>query len=282
MTRMNDSIRDEIWERDNGVCQSCGKNLMDVIDPLEIIKETLSSIPIINVYRWSIICWKCRAETPVVTYNFNDGNYDYSIGSVEKLDRILMKRYPFVNRKYSRTREETVTANTCRNCDALQGNFYIGHDLFEMECEGDVLDERIDMTIPNDLKTEDLYRAASDEEFSPYEIKHTEDGKIHHIDQDRHNNDPENLVLLCMKCHRKVHRSKDSRLLKPRIRANSVNPNQTYKYVKCSECGGRARVKVAETTGMCRKCRDYKDRLRAIEEEKKEIKSVLDWNRKYR
>jgi len=153
---MNDDLRNKIWERDKGTCRKCGRNLTSVIYPIEIIKEELSTISEITVLKWHQHCWKCGNETPVVSYNFTDGYYDRKIGDVDKLDTILMEKYSFVKRKYSHTRGEEVIANTCIHCYALQGNFYVGQDLFEMRCEEVDLDKLIDIMIPNELKPVDL------------------------------------------------------------------------------------------------------------------------------
>jgi len=120
-----------------------------------------------------------------------------------------------------------------------------------------------------------------DEDLKPYEVQDTKKGHIHHIDTDRYNNNSYNLELLCSECHRDIHLSNDSEFLKPRTKKNKTNPSQKYKYVKCSECDGRARVNITERYGICKKCRDYLGRLKDIEAEKSQIKSVLDWNKKY-
>lgn len=64
--------------------------------------------------------------------------------------------------------KEEVTANTCVNCGALQGNWFVMEYLIGMEVEGQKMDELVDMTLSNDLKFEDLL--IEREELASYTI----------------------------------------------------------------------------------------------------------------
>ena len=185
---------DTILEKDKYICQECGEKIniiADHFDPSKLVMETLSKIKEIQIYKWKEICCKCNGLTPVATYNFIDGFFNRHIGSTERLDIILMEKYPFVKRIFSNTREEEVIANVCVNCGALQGNYYIGESLFEMEMEEIDMDKYIDITIPNTLQFEDL--AFEDENDSAA-------GSICFKDGNKGNTNEDNLLLLCNSC----------------------------------------------------------------------------------
>ena len=112
---MNDELRDKVWKRDKGTCQKCGRKLYKLIDPYEGVIEELLALKEIEIFKWIKNCWKCHEETPVVSYHITVG-YDYHIGYIEKLDRLLMQKYPFVKLAFSKTMGEEVIANTCVNC----------------------------------------------------------------------------------------------------------------------------------------------------------------------
>ncbi len=61
--------------------------------------------------------------------------------------------------------------------------------------------------------------------------KHTDDWQIHHIDEDPSNNDPDNLVFLCLNCHSKIHtkRSMSGNYTKEIIKTYR---DQLYKIIK--------------------------------------------------
>jgi len=206
---VNYKLIDEIWERDRGVCQRCGKKLYKLIDYYDEIIKELKTFKEIEILKWVKSCWSCHKETPLVSYDFAAG-YDYHLGDIEKLDKVLMKKYGFVKRVFSKTLGKEVMANTCVNCGALQGNWFVGEDLLEMrmaeECEHKtIMNKRIDTTIQNKLVFEDLPIEKDDlgthRERLPL-------GHIHHNDGNRWNNTSGNLILLCRNCHSKIHSEK--------------------------------------------------------------------------
>ena len=66
---MNLKLRNQIWNRNNGTCQKCGKKLTELIDPIKEASNDLANIPEIPVYKWKENCWKCSKETELVTYD---------------------------------------------------------------------------------------------------------------------------------------------------------------------------------------------------------------------
>ena len=200
---MNFRLRNEVWERDHESCQECNKNLykIETIEPFKEISEELRDLKEIKIYKWERECWKCKKKIPRVSYYLSAG-FDYHIGEIEKIDKILMGNYPFVKKIYSKTREQEVIANTCIHCSSLQGNWFIGEEIIsDIIYQG--LDRFLDIKIPNNLTLEDLPLDKENQMLQPYpDIKMS--GHVHHIDGDRSNNKLENLILLCPSCHKKA------------------------------------------------------------------------------
>ncbi|MCK4483016.1 HNH endonuclease [Candidatus Bathyarchaeota archaeon] len=192
---MDHKLRYDIWTRDEGVCQNCKRKLSR--DPYEEIIKELSNLKEIPIFKWSKKCWKCQKETPIVSYDFTVG-FSFHLGDVEKLDQILMQKYPFVKRTFSKTRREEVIANTCVHCGSLQGNWFIMEDLINMAYNRDM--KLIDLVLSNNLTAEDLH--INREDCKP---TMTSLGHIHHKDGNPRNNDPSNLILFCRDYHAKIH-----------------------------------------------------------------------------
>lgn len=191
---------DPVWKRDNKTCQRCRKKLTSLFEPYKFFTELLSSLKEISIFKWSRKCWKCGKETPVVTYSFNL-KYDYNIGDIPKLDKILREKYPFV-KKISSKKFDPVTANFCINCRAFQSNRILINELLQKRVDiDDKLDDLIDTKLPNELELADF-------NFLEWELKPFEGnllGHVHHINLNRKDNRLENKILLCPSCHKKLH-----------------------------------------------------------------------------
>ena len=199
---MNVKIRNDVWERDRGLCQKCKKQLFTEDDPYDEIIEELLSLTDIPIYRWPRECRKCHKQTDIITYDFAVG-YSYHIGSLEKIDKELMKQFPFVKKVFSKTCGEEVIANTCVHCGALQGNWFIMEDIIEMKASGLDMNKLVEKKLKNTLAFEDL--PFEKEQLSAHQEKLPLIAHVHHIDRNRENNEMQNLILLCRKCHTKVH-----------------------------------------------------------------------------
>jgi hypothetical protein len=180
----------------------CNKELFEVVDLYQEALDELASIREIPIYKWLKKCWSCGKETPVVTYDFMDFVF-YPIGSIEKLDLFLRQKYPFVKTKYSSTMELDVVTNICVHCEELQGNWFIMEDFREMQMNEVDFSKLIVQKIPNTLTIEDLH---DDSEFGLVRRENRELGEVHHKDGNPHNDDPDNLILLCLNCHAKTKR----------------------------------------------------------------------------
>jgi 5-methylcytosine-specific restriction endonuclease McrA len=192
-------VRNAVWERDRGICQSCGKKVTETIDLVKDTAQKLSAIKEIPIFRWSNNCWKCGKETPIVTYNL-EVNDSYLIGDIPRLDETLAKRYHFVKKTFSRTMRREVVANTCIHCGSLQGNWFTMEDLLEKLTDEEDMTKLIDALLPNDLSCDDVLPAQTRKQV---ELK-SPAGHIHHKDGNWKNDDLDNLVLLCWNCHRRI------------------------------------------------------------------------------
>lgn len=200
--KLTESLRTKVWQRDEAKCQGCGKTLFKIIiiDPCEEILEELHAQHEIPIYKWESECWKCGKKTPHVSYDFHAG-FDYAIGSIEKIDKMVMETYSFVKKVYSKTMEQEVIANTCIHCGVLQGNWFV-HEEIMLDIYYQGMDNFRDTSFPNILTLDDLINK-EDAIFQKYEDIETS-GHVHHIDGDPTNNRLENLILLCPSCHKKA------------------------------------------------------------------------------
>ncbi len=201
--KMNYRLRNEVWERDHESCQECNKNLykIETIEPFKEISEELYARKELFIYKWETDCWKCKKKTTKVSY-FLDRPFSYHIGDIEKLDKILMEKYPFVKKVFSKTRGEEVIANTCIHCGRLQGNWFITEEII-LDLVNEGLENYVDIKIPITLTPEDLDISEEDPHYKE-RVDIERFGHVHHIDGDRSNNKLENLILLCPSCHKKA------------------------------------------------------------------------------
>jgi hypothetical protein len=111
----------------------------------------------VAIYKWQKPCWHqaCRTITTMVSYNLNIG-YNLHIGDVPKLDQVLMTKYPYVKKIYSKMAEQECIANTCEHCGRTQGNFFIKDDFIELESSGINMETLIDTVLNISLTKEDL------------------------------------------------------------------------------------------------------------------------------
>jgi 5-methylcytosine-specific restriction endonuclease McrA len=196
-----DKLRAEVWERNKAICQRCKVSLIDKKDYYEEEIEKLKMKKEIPVYKWKHECWSCKKQTDMVSYDF-DFLYCFHIGDINKLDKVLIEKYPFVKEVYSKTMGQMVIGNTCIYCGAYQGNFFVTEQMLDLfNTYGD--EENIDMQIPNDL-TPDEIPIDKQEDFTYYE-RNENCGHIHHKDCNPNNNQLDNLILLCRKCHFRTH-----------------------------------------------------------------------------
>ena len=100
----------------------------------------------INIYAWDKICWKCRMTTKVYSYYLNyelENLYGYfgtgkiiteniGLGDFQSIDKILAKKYPTIESRYSMTTHDSYVSNGCEHCRALQGKYYVVEDPHEI------------------------------------------------------------------------------------------------------------------------------------------------------
>jgi 5-methylcytosine-specific restriction endonuclease McrA len=196
---MNKKIALSVWERDNNICQNCGRELFETINIKELADKQLKEIKEIAIYKWQDKCWKCGKETPAVSYDICVLNNN-EIGDVPKIDQKLSEIYNFVKISFSKTMQKNYFANNCIHCGILQGKNFISDRFIDLRCE-EGHEKLIDRYLVNDLTLEDI-----DDDFEGvYVNKLPKIAAIHHIDKNKSNNKLENLILLCKDCYSKVN-----------------------------------------------------------------------------
>ncbi len=119
-----DDVKNDVWLRDKGTCQKCGKELTKIIDYFNEIVEEIHSLKEMEIYKWERCCWKCEKKTPRVSY-YIEVNFNYHIGDIQKIDEILMKKYHFINKKFSYTQGEKVIASVKSTLCYIDRFYYI-------------------------------------------------------------------------------------------------------------------------------------------------------------
>lgn len=89
-----------------------------------MIAQRIRALGEIPIYEFKTKCWKCGKGMDAITYLFSIG-YDFSLGSIEKLDKSLGKRYPGVKEGHNKLLKKKVFMNTCRHCGTPTGNYFI-------------------------------------------------------------------------------------------------------------------------------------------------------------
>jgi len=93
----------------------------------------------LSIYQWEIECWKCNRRTKVYSYYLGyeleelDEFLAYKcssigLGDINHVDKILSRKFPTIQMKYSYSTKSQYMANTCEYCSALQGKNYIVDD----------------------------------------------------------------------------------------------------------------------------------------------------------
>lgn len=226
---MKKEVYEYIWVRNHGKCEKCSVSLFKENEVEKLINTTKYKTKgvSVDILKYKINCWKCSKELWMITYYF-ESFYTYCLGSINKLDKILLylDNVPDVKieERYSKTLQEIGAYNVCPHCDNIQANFYIGDQLdngsFEIKkLKSIIMDFEYEDLL--DMKDCDGEKKAEEEEKTKIEKSYylnrvKRAGHIHHIDKNRGNNTDENLKLLCVDCHIKEHNNdkKASNLLK--------------------------------------------------------------------
>jgi hypothetical protein len=230
---MDAKLRDAIWERDKGTCQKCGVEVIKcerVFSPKKEAQLQLANIKGIPIYTFSLQCNSCRKKTPVWTYfvslfAIQDELEDtiYCVGDVRKLDEQLAEINNNIKLANITEAEKSFT-NICLYCGSSQSNELVKKELINLlEKEEKRAKERyeeymhssvdddpfeyvhvitpLNYHLSNNLKVEDFNVKKGRRKSNPLESLI---GEIHHIDRNWQNDNPDNLQLLCKKCHNKL------------------------------------------------------------------------------
>lgn len=118
----------------------------------DFFKKDISEIQGIGIYKWNINCWKCGKSTPHASYiiqYLGIVRRVLTIGTIEALDKVLLKKYKFVKRVYNYSEDKTVIANVCTHCFIIQGNNFILDEIRNEKVGLNMVDVRIQNTLSN-------------------------------------------------------------------------------------------------------------------------------------
>jgi hypothetical protein len=101
----------------------------DAFVPLKLGDEE-----IVDILSFNSLCWRCKEPLTIVTYDLQLGGYNCHLGRFPMLDEILLKKYPEnLVKRLSKTQETVVISNLCKNCDVIQGDFYLWENFAEQQ-----------------------------------------------------------------------------------------------------------------------------------------------------
>jgi hypothetical protein len=108
-------------------CEHCKKPVYRVIKaPKEID---------IEVWEWKTLCWKCSKETSVIWPSRESSDFmneSLTPETFKNLPAELQKIFPFFKIVEKKTMETIGYGNTCSQCGAYQGDWYVGDELLEV------------------------------------------------------------------------------------------------------------------------------------------------------
>jgi 5-methylcytosine-specific restriction endonuclease McrA len=188
----------QVWTRDQGVCQGCGKSLMVIQNVSKELRAAHTALKLIPIYRWEVQCYSCKKPTPIVTYYFLL-DYHYSIGDIPKLDELLRVDNPWVKSEFSVTQGIPVICNTCVHlqCGKIaMGNYYVRGALTEFETTGNLEALRVG-ELPNITMPADFPELQQDHTI----VHRSREGLIHYLNASHDDKRLDNLLLLCKQCH---------------------------------------------------------------------------------
>lgn len=165
-------------------CFVCGKRQFRFVLPPKEVK--------IELWVWNSECWKCKRVTPVVYISPNTtvGGENVKPEFFEELPRKISEKYPFFKHVYSKTRGEWLFGNVCVHCGAYLGDWFVADEMLEIAYSPEKIKE----------KTVVKVRLTEEERFDhiyPQEVTKMEK---HHLSYS-----PEKTILVCCKCHRRIH-----------------------------------------------------------------------------
>jgi len=177
--RVSPRVRRAVRARARDSCEDCGR-------PLKAVSETeypeqWTDREVFDVYR-DYPCHRCGFRFPVVDAGWlND----------DDLGRRIQERFPAFYKDYSRTLRHSYWSNHCPSCGALQGSSWIEETVFD--CEPD---DSLIVASWRPRKVEERFTVQESLEW----------GNFHHLDENPSNKNPENLRLLCVRCHAARHK----------------------------------------------------------------------------
>ncbi len=174
------------WRRARGRCEECRKQLFE----RTVVRMPSEAISFLVRLWHGHECWRCHASGRVLLV-FDSQGYGYSYIQWDELGEAVRAKYPFFRRGYSATMEMNYYTNHCENCGALQGHHYVRLWAMGESLEGSALEP---ITGVMDYSPPASYPTTR---FLPFQV--------HHVDGNPSNNCVDNLKVVCVDCHRRIH-----------------------------------------------------------------------------
>jgi hypothetical protein len=175
-------LRRAIRARAGDRCEDC-KRPLKAVSGIEF-PEQWTDREVLDIYR-DYPCHRCGFRFPVIDAPLDD----------DDLGRRIQEHFPAFYKDHSHTLRQSYWANHCPSCGALQGSYWIMETVFDREP-----DDSLTIAPWRPRKTQERYVRTESFEW----------GNFHHLDEDPSNNKPENIRLLCVRCHAARHKKEKS------------------------------------------------------------------------
>ena len=187
------AIREAVRVRARDKCEDCERPLR--VEAKVRHRAVVADEVIVRLLPYS--CWRCNSTMKAVHtewgYRGNDLGYILEVTDRD-LGEALCSRFPWFKPSFSKTVGYTYYGNRCPQCDALQGHFFVTETAIGHGPDETVAETRLPWKI---VELEPAWEEARVRRW----------GHMHHENGDPSDNRPDNILLLCIRCHRRRHSS---------------------------------------------------------------------------
>lgn len=121
----------------------------------------------IEVWQWTTGCYACKGKTRVVFPVKDKSGFLFDrpqFNSLQNFAPLVSHKYPFVKKTNKKLQDTYEYGNTCENCGAYQGDWYIFEEYIDICYEPEYCDEIVEIEVP--LTEEERIIFARAREFS--------------------------------------------------------------------------------------------------------------------
>lgn len=112
----------------------------------------------LELWTWTMECWKCKKDTPVVWTNQESCDFTWeSLNPLtfKNLPEAIQRKFPSFKIVEKRTMSVTEHGNTCVHCGAYQGDWFIWEDLIELSYSPELVEKhQISIQLTDDEQTD--------------------------------------------------------------------------------------------------------------------------------